>query len=429
MPLAAPVTIACLRTAGTLAGSGGRVASCTPPRPATASASRSRWRPCRWPPTSAWAGRSSASSGSAWRRSSWPNGSGARRRRAPTSTTSPWSPTSAAPRRRGTSRAGWGRRDPLPERRAAAGADVGARGGAAVLRAPVRRRPAAPGPRPPGGADGRRGRGPFELMAANLCDSGRLLAQHLHLSGAVALALGQFTERWDGTGFPGTRPGRRSRSRCGSSASRTISSPSPTCATGRPRSRRSGAAPGATTRRWWTPRSPTPRGCSTRRSPRPLGARHRRRAGPVATISRAGLTTVARAFGEFADSRSTSCTGTRPGSAELAATRRRGARLLARRGVRGSRRGLLPRPRPGGGAERDLGQARPVERGRAGAGAASSLLHRARARAIRRARAARAGRRLASRATGRLRLPPRFHGRAAERRARGCWPRPTSMTR
>ncbi|HYN52196.1 MAG TPA: hypothetical protein VES62_14840, partial [Thermoleophilaceae bacterium] len=43
----------------------------------------------------------------------------------------------------------------------------------------------------------------FELMAANLCDGGRLLAQHLHLPDEVALALGQFTERWDGKGFPG----------------------------------------------------------------------------------------------------------------------------------------------------------------------------------------------------------------------------------
>jgi HD-GYP domain-containing protein (c-di-GMP phosphodiesterase class II) len=46
------------------------------------------------------------------------------------------------------------------------------------------------------------GRMRFEAMAASLCDGGRLLAQRLHMSGEVAVALGQMTERWDGKGVP-----------------------------------------------------------------------------------------------------------------------------------------------------------------------------------------------------------------------------------
>jgi HD-GYP domain-containing protein (c-di-GMP phosphodiesterase class II) len=51
------------------------------------------------------------------------------------------------------------------------------------------------------------GKGQFEQMAANLCEGGRMLAQHLHLPDEVARALGQFTERWDGKGFPGNAEG------------------------------------------------------------------------------------------------------------------------------------------------------------------------------------------------------------------------------
>ena len=42
----------------------------------------------------------------------------------------------------------------------------------------------------------------FELAAANLCESGRLLARRLHLPDEVARALGQVTARWDGKGVP-----------------------------------------------------------------------------------------------------------------------------------------------------------------------------------------------------------------------------------
>jgi HD-GYP domain-containing protein (c-di-GMP phosphodiesterase class II) len=42
----------------------------------------------------------------------------------------------------------------------------------------------------------------FELAAANLCEGGRLLATRLHLPDEVARALGQVTTRWDGKGVP-----------------------------------------------------------------------------------------------------------------------------------------------------------------------------------------------------------------------------------
>jgi HD-GYP domain-containing protein (c-di-GMP phosphodiesterase class II) len=42
----------------------------------------------------------------------------------------------------------------------------------------------------------------FELAAATLCEGGRLLARRLHLSDQVVRALGQVTARWDGKGVP-----------------------------------------------------------------------------------------------------------------------------------------------------------------------------------------------------------------------------------
>ncbi len=47
----------------------------------------------------------------------------------------------------------------------------------------------------------------FERAAANLCESGRLLARRLHLPDEVERALGQVTERWDGKGVPGKLAG------------------------------------------------------------------------------------------------------------------------------------------------------------------------------------------------------------------------------
>jgi HD-GYP domain-containing protein (c-di-GMP phosphodiesterase class II) len=47
----------------------------------------------------------------------------------------------------------------------------------------------------------------FEQAAANLCEGGRLLAGRLHLPDEVGLALGQVAERWDGKGVPGRLAG------------------------------------------------------------------------------------------------------------------------------------------------------------------------------------------------------------------------------
>jgi HD-GYP domain-containing protein (c-di-GMP phosphodiesterase class II) len=46
-----------------------------------------------------------------------------------------------------------------------------------------------------------------ELMAANLCEGAMLLAQRLHMPRAVSSALGQLMERWDGKGLPGAAAG------------------------------------------------------------------------------------------------------------------------------------------------------------------------------------------------------------------------------
>jgi HD-GYP domain-containing protein (c-di-GMP phosphodiesterase class II) len=47
------------------------------------------------------------------------------------------------------------------------------------------------------------------LMAANLCEGATLLAQRLHMPEAVSLALGQLMERWDGKGLPGDAAGEQ----------------------------------------------------------------------------------------------------------------------------------------------------------------------------------------------------------------------------
>jgi HD domain len=47
-----------------------------------------------------------------------------------------------------------------------------------------------------------RGEKQGELMAANLCEGATVLARRLHMPDAVAAALGQLMERWDGKGVP-----------------------------------------------------------------------------------------------------------------------------------------------------------------------------------------------------------------------------------
>jgi hypothetical protein len=105
---------------------------------------------------------------------------------------------------------------------------------------------------------------------------------------------------------------------------------------------------------------------------------------------------------------------------------RRGSRLAARvrrGGDRGaSLRRVAARPRPGGRVERGVGEARPVDERRMGAGAAAQLPQRAAARADSGARRACAHGRVRSRAARRVRLSPRpVRSAAAARcaRARG----------
>ena len=68
--------------------------------------------------------------------------------------------------------------------------------------------------------------------------------------------------------------------------------------------------------------------------------------------------------------------------AELAANAAEALGCSSSESSGGSRRGPLPRSRAGIGAERDLGEARSLERGRVGAGSPPSLLHRAGAGAL-----------------------------------------------
>ena len=143
----------------------------------------------------------------------------------------------------------------------------------------------------------------FALAAANLCEGGRLLAQRLHLGSEVAHALEQVTERWDGKGVPGAAAGEQicrpvrivrvvhdlvaiAQARDDAAAIEALR-------------RRRGrgydpavvdaalADPGALLRASEVPEA----------WERVIEAEPR----PVATISTAGLETVARAFGEFAD--------------------------------------------------------------------------------------------------------------------------------
>jgi HD-GYP domain-containing protein (c-di-GMP phosphodiesterase class II) len=143
----------------------------------------------------------------------------------------------------------------------------------------------------------------FEQAAANLCEGGRLLADRLHMPPEVARALRQMTERWDGKGVPGhaagdeiSRPLRIVRIAHDIVAlAHDADDDAAVEALDRRRGRGYDPAivdaaledPGALLRAADVP-DPWER---------VLDAEPR----PAATISPAGLTAVARAFGEFAD--------------------------------------------------------------------------------------------------------------------------------
>ena len=162
----------------------------------------------------------------------------------------------------------------------------------------------------------------FELMAANLCDGGRLLAQHLHLPDEVALALGQFTERWDGKGFPGKVVGEEI-----SRPLRIVRVVHDMVAIADARDRE--AAIEALKRRRGRGYDPAIVDAALAApeallhaadAPDPWERVIEAEPHPVATISRAGLEMVARAFAEFTDIKTDFLHGHSTRVGELAAT-------------------------------------------------------------------------------------------------------------
>jgi HD-GYP domain-containing protein (c-di-GMP phosphodiesterase class II) len=162
----------------------------------------------------------------------------------------------------------------------------------------------------------------FKLAAANLCEGGRLLARRLHLPDEVARALGQVPARWDGKGVPEdvageeiSRPLRIVR----------VAHDFVAIAHGRDRE----AAIVALSRRRGRGYDPQIVDAALADPEALLGAANAPDAygrvldaepQPVATISRAGVEVVARAFGEFVDLKASFLTGHSSRVAQLAAT-------------------------------------------------------------------------------------------------------------
>lgn len=143
----------------------------------------------------------------------------------------------------------------------------------------------------------------FELAAGNLCEGGRLLARSLHLSDEVVGALGQVTARWDGKGPPAgvageeisrsLRIARVAHDLVAIAHARDLEAARD--ALGRRRGR--GYDPDVVDAALADPEALV-------RAAELPGAWERVIAAepePVATISRAGLDVVARAFAEFTD--------------------------------------------------------------------------------------------------------------------------------
>jgi len=160
------------------------------------------------------------------------------------------------------------------------------------------------------------------LMAANLCEGASLLARRLHMPEAVALALTQLMERWDGKGLPGRAAGqaiaRPMRIVCVAHDLVAIAG-----------ARNGDAALGALERRRGRGYDPEIVDAALAEPATLLGAPGAPDAWerviaaepePVATISAAGLASVARAFGEFADVKVAFLHGHSTRVAELAAT-------------------------------------------------------------------------------------------------------------
>ena len=169
------------------------------------------------------------------------------------------------------------------------------------------------------------GQKPTALMAANLCEGASVLARRLHMPEAVALAVGQLFERWDGKGLSGAageQIARPMRIVCVAHDLVAIAG-----------ARDEEAALGALERRRGRGYDPAIVDAALAQPgtllgsagvpdawERVLAAEHE----PVATISGAGLASVARAFGEFGDVKVDFLHGHSSRVAELAATAARG---------------------------------------------------------------------------------------------------------
>ena len=162
----------------------------------------------------------------------------------------------------------------------------------------------------------------FGLAAANLCEGGRLLARRLHLSEEVARALGQVTARWDGKGVPGGVAGEEILRPL-----RIVRVAHDFVAVARGRDRE--AAIEALRRRRGRGYDPLvvdavfadPEALVRAADvPDAFGRVLYAEPQPVATISRAGVEVVARAFGEFVDLKLGFLTGHSSRVAELAAS-------------------------------------------------------------------------------------------------------------
>ncbi|HET8754650.1 MAG TPA: HD domain-containing phosphohydrolase [Solirubrobacteraceae bacterium] len=143
----------------------------------------------------------------------------------------------------------------------------------------------------------------FALAAADLCESGRLLAQGLYLPGEVARALGQMMARWDGTGIPAdvageqiSRPLRIVRvAHDGVAIKQARGLQEATAALARRRGR--GYDPQVVDAALSDPEALLGAADVPDAWERVIAAEPE----PIATIARAGLATVGRAFADFVD--------------------------------------------------------------------------------------------------------------------------------
>jgi len=141
------------------------------------------------------------------------------------------------------------------------------------------------------------------LMAANVCEAATLLARRLHLPEAVAVALGQLMERWDGKGLPAKLAGEQI-----ARPARVVCVAHDLVAIARARDR--AAAVRVLERRRGRGYDPAVADAALAEPDALLRAADAPDAWagvvaaepePVATVSGAGLESVARAAGEFAD--------------------------------------------------------------------------------------------------------------------------------